>query len=137
MRITDFGAVCGKDDIAEQSQSRPKTGGVAVHLRDDRLFTIQQGEDDLPGFASCLIPVAPIIDHGLHPRDVATRAEGAPSAGEDDNVGIGVQGTINEHPGELLMQCAVDGVEGLRTIELHCKNTTFALEIQMSIAAKI
>jgi hypothetical protein len=88
---------------------------VAVDFGNDRLFAIEQREDDALGLPGGL--TESVVDHLLHPEDVAARGKGAPFAGEHDDVRIPVVRRILEHGREFGVHDLVDGIQLIGSVE--------------------
>ncbi len=121
VRIADLCGLDGEDDVAEEGKCRTEARRMAVDPGYDGLLAIEQGKDDALGLARGLAEA--LVDHRLHPGDVAPRAEGAPRAREHDHIGPRVIGRIAEDRRELRMKSGVDGIEfsGLSRVSVRIR----------------
>ncbi len=108
---------------------------MAVDPGDDGLLAIEQGKDDALGLPRGLAEA--LVDHRLHPGDVAPRAEGAPRAREHDHIGPRVIGCIAEDRRELRMERGVDGVEFIGPVEGQREDPAAALVPDEAVAREV
>ncbi|MOA35157.1 hypothetical protein D3C78_1565860 [compost metagenome] len=73
----------------------------------------------------------------LHVLDITTRTEGAPSAGEDDDVALLVLNQVIEQPGQFGMRIPGEAVQFLGLVEGNVENAATAFESHRLVVSEI
>jgi hypothetical protein len=104
VRVCDAGGVHGHDDVAKQRQRRTQSETIAVDSADDRLFQLDQAEDDALHLDILAIEQAGIVDAPLHVRNVAAGREHVAAAGQHHHVTVMVDLHVVKDPRQLVVQ---------------------------------
>jgi len=80
------------------------------HLGDHGLFAIEQREDDLLAFARGLLEGTRIVDHLLHPLDVAAGGKRASCSRQHHDVDLRILVEVDEDPCQLLVHALIHGI---------------------------
>jgi hypothetical protein len=105
-----------EDRIAEQRHRGTQPGGGAVHLGDDRLFQVEEREDDFFCLGHDRFEQGGLVDGFLHPGDVAARRERPSGAGQHHHVAVGIALGEAENLRQILVHARVDGVHLIRAV---------------------
>ena len=130
MRVADLRVLGGEDDVAKEGDRGAQAGGVTVELGNHGLLAIEQRVDDLLAFSRRLLERCRLVDHSLHPVDVAAGREGAAGAGEHGDVARRIVRHVDEHMRQFGVHLFVDGVEFVGPVHRDLENAAAAREPQ-------
>ena len=92
MGITDLGSFRGENDIAEQRQCGTQPHCVAVQATDQRLFHIQDRENDALGEAQFPVEVLRMLGVEVDVLDITASRKGPARPGQNDDIRVCVLG---------------------------------------------
>ena len=136
--VGQSGPLRGDGDVGHEGHRQPRAHGGAVNGRDDGLVQVEHVVDDVPRLAEedvqhHLGAVEGLLDHVV----VAPGREGLTGAGDDHRPHLVVPPQVQPDAGELVVQAAVGGVEGLGTVHGDDGHPVPLLGDQVAIGAVV
>ena len=127
--VADGGPFGHEHHVAEQRDGGAEAHGVPVHRSHDRQVHVEQVPDHGLGVEAEVLERGRVLE-GREPAEVAAGREGLAPAGEQHGSGVALGLESREQRGEVLVQGAVDRVDGRRgVVDGHDQDVAVALEV--------
>ncbi len=131
VRVGQVRGLRDEHDVAQQRHAAAEPDRRAVDRRDDRQREAQHLLDDLCAFANALVASDRIVEKRSDPVQVATGAERAPRAGQDDDLGLCVGRQLPPDIGQGPVQVLVDTVELGSPVDQDGSHRTVSVDGQL------